>query len=658
MEESKDFHKEQRGRGKPHRGHIGGRDARDGRTARGGKGGPTEQPHTHQPRRNNNRGGHGQGGKPFDKEFDKKDAQDYRPQTAQPNKHHKKQYQNYRHQRPEHSARNRPINASKDSYYYKYYYGPYPEIKEIEVTLELEIPNIKEADRLQPPSEEEYAKRMRECDDEIQVLRTKISTINDEKKQKTSNRRQERDGQVVETKGKNFKQLVDEKKSLQSERRGHEETIEKCNSQMAKINEDLRKINKFVDKSCPTLADVDKEIKKIEYKLTTETIPPQKEKEMFKHQKFLEKSKPYYETFEKLNAKMAKLKEQHFEARGKSIELGKKIKEYNTILDEMNEEFKSKKELQDKHSEELQKLEDKIQVVKTEIGKLFEKKNEIREQHYKEKFNYEAQLEELAYYDYLKVQQGYLIAEEKERLKQEAEVKRKEEEKLERKKNMPNPYEEEIKSIGYLITQLRLKKRDYESMVARAESEAIRRQEEAERRKEIEKQQAEGRILIVQNKKAGNQFNKNKKKGKNQKGKTDQPAASNEEEKVSTTANPPKVKFDFKYDVVKGLVELNLDVPSSSVEEIDKVIEKLYTIKTNLEDKGKIEIDKIFASENWQEAEEKLLKNGEDNFLLVEEEEEHRKEKKNVKPKSQQKPYKIDDEDPTLGGHDQNAEEE
>ena len=87
-----------------------------------------------------------------------------------------------------------------------------------------------------------------------------------------------------------------------------------------------------------------------------------------------------------------------YEIRGNISSHSKKIKQYNITLDEMNAEFKSRRENKDKFSEELDNLEAKVQDIKKEIGDLFEEKNNHREEHYKGYFNYEAQLEEIAYY--------------------------------------------------------------------------------------------------------------------------------------------------------------------------------------------------------------------------------------------------------------------
>ena len=127
------------------------------------------------------------------------------------------------------------IKSPKDSYYYKYFYGPYPELEEIEVTLDTEIPKIEEKDIRQEPDKEEYAKHMKECDDKIQELRTKITTINDQKRAVLTNRKEEnnKDNEIA-VEGKNFKQLLGEKKELVDQRRVLNDELDKQNNVIGK----------------------------------------------------------------------------------------------------------------------------------------------------------------------------------------------------------------------------------------------------------------------------------------------------------------------------------------------------------------------------------------------------------------------------------------
>jgi hypothetical protein len=401
-------------------------------------------------------------------------------------------------------------------------------------------------------------------------------------------------------------------------------------------------MGKLLDKSLKTEKEVDAKIKELDTELTTTSMSVAKERDMRKMVKFLEKSKQYYATFEALNAKLKAAKNAQYETKGKISELSKKIKKYNKTLDQMNEEFKSQKENKEEFKAELDKLEAKVQDVKKQIGDLFEKKNEIREQHYKNKFLYEAQLEELNYYDYLQRQKDQLLAEQKAKEREEAEAKRQIDEKQQKKEEMPNPFQDEIGQCGYLITQLKMKKRDHESFVVKLEAESKKREIEEERKKEIEKQAQEGKIQVYQKEEdevvvGKNRRKKNKKKGKVQ-------AQQQPQQTSAAPKDPSKVKIEFKYDVVKALIELGVDVPEQKLEEIDQTIEQLEKLKTDFEERGQKKIDEIFEKENWQEQYDKYMNATDEDWIVNEEEEQ--KPAQESKPKPQK--YDISEDDKPL----------
>jgi hypothetical protein len=352
-----------------------------------------------------------------------------------------------------------------------------------------------------------------------------------------------------------------------------------------------------------------------------------KQNGMLKTIKFLSESKKYYDIYENVNKNYESSKEQLFEAKGKIKVLSVKLKEYNTVLDGMNAEFKSKQEMGGKFKEELDGLEEKVQAVKTEIGELFEQKNQIREEHYKAKFQYEHQFEEIEYYKYLTHQKDRLVKEEKERLKKIEDEKRREKERLERQQNMPNPYEDDILQTQYLITQLKLKKRDFETNIGKYEADQKRREEDLSRKKEIEKRQEEGKIEVhIKTKEPriviGECNKKKRRQNKKQAKPSDQPVEEQKQEEGQTSK-----KLEFKYDIVKGLIELNLNVPDK-IEDISKTIDELDKLREALEEKGKKELEKLFENSNWEEIDESKIRKGSGDIVLEYEEEEEDPRKK------------------------------
>ena len=599
-------------------------------------------------RTNKHRGGYGAGGKPYDRNnnprnYERRGAQTARGGHRQYNQRHRgggygnRKY-NQRGNRPN-TAKNMAANADKNSYFYKYYYGPWPEVKEIEVTLETEIPAVKEEDILSPPSQEEYAGKMQECDDKMQELRSKITEINDKKREITSSNKEKLKGQHVEVQGKSFKELLGEKNETVAKSRELKDIIDKQNKKMDKLKIEMDKMSKSIDVKCKTIEDVDKKIAALEKSMDTGSYSTSKQNGMLKQIKFLNDSKKFYSIFEKVNGNFEECKQIIFDTRKKKKTLSEKISEYNAILDEMNKDFKSKKELSDKFKEDLDKLEDKVQGIKKEIGELFEKKKEIREQHFKSKFDYEAQQEELGYFEYLKHQKDKLLKEEREKQRQIEEEKRKEKEKEERQANMPNPYEDDMSQIQYLITQLKLKKRDFENNVTRQEAEQKRMTEDLERKKEIEKKAEEGKIQVHHKTKGEllvvGSNNKRRKHNKRHKPKVQ------EDKKGDFDTPAPSQKLEFKYDVVKGIVELGVDVPDK-IEDIQATIEKLEQLNSELEDKGKAELEELFEHENWEEMQDKYQKSSaKDDIMLEYDEEENynntRQETQEVKKQPKQK---------------------
>lgn len=635
MEESKATNRghNERGRGQPSRGRPGDKHPRRG-----------------------HRGGHGRGGKPYETPFDEREQHQRRPNTehvqqrynqnrgghGQRGNYNRGRGGPYRGGNRQHQQQFRPqqINAPKDSYYYKYFYGPYPEIKEIEVTLETEIPKITEENKVEVPSSEEYAKHMKDCDDQIQELRSKITSINDKKRAVTSSRKQEnhKEGEI-DHQGKNFKQILGEKMKLINQRKELNNVLESHNQAMGKINEDLRKMSKFIDKDLHTIQDVDKTIKEINKELQTTSMPVAKEKEMYKRVTFLEKSKQYYEIFEGLRNKVKVHKDKIYETKGAISKLGKPIKQYNAILDELNNEQKSKMENKDKISSELEQLEEKVQEVKTQIGALFEKKNEIREQHYKSKFLYEHQLEEIAYYDYLAQKLDKLKAQEKERLKQEAEVQKREEEKIEKKKTMANPFQNEINMCVYLITQLKLEADGKRRHEEHEKINELLKERTKEQMEEIKRKEEEGKIQVYQKEEDIVVGKKHKKKNKQKVQNQAQPKPIISQEKALS-----KPKIEIKLNIVRSLIELGIDVPEATHEQINNTIKELEKQKESYEERGQKKIDEIFHSKNWEDIYEKEIAKGNEEFIVHEEDEE--KEEKFEKKPRQKRPQKYvkDDE--------------
>lgn len=108
---------------------------------------------------------------------------------------------------------------NKDSFYFKYQFGPWPEFEKIEVEIDTKLPEIKpKEDRLKEPDFEEFKKRMNDINDEINKKKDRIQAINKEKQEKIRVKREQRDEkekeEAKEAGTKTFKELLKEKNEL------------------------------------------------------------------------------------------------------------------------------------------------------------------------------------------------------------------------------------------------------------------------------------------------------------------------------------------------------------------------------------------------------------------------------------------------------------
>ena len=134
---------------------------------------------------------------------------------------------------------------------------------------------------------------------------------------------------------------------------------------------------------------------------------------------------------------------------------------------------------------------------------------------------------------------------------------------------------------------------------------------------------------------------KNRKKQRNKKNKEDNKAEAPAPPKPK---DPSKAKIELKLEIVRGLLELGIDVPNHKIEDIDKAIEELEKKKAHFEELGQKRIDEIFKSETWQDDYEKELNRADEDFIVREEEEAEEKPKK--EKKQEKYVYKEEDNAP------------
>jgi hypothetical protein len=174
-----------------------------------------------------NRGGNfGRGGKKFN---GKTDGKTEGKTEGEGDKHH--------HSRKEGRGNRRgpgPKDAPKDSFFYKFHYGPWPEVAEVEVKIDTELPEpIAKDDKLAEPSKDQYIKNMEHLDGEIQAVIEKIKKINREKESvykrgvQESKDKHDADNEEEKVEEKSFKELVNDRNKILNEKKELDKDIKK-----------------------------------------------------------------------------------------------------------------------------------------------------------------------------------------------------------------------------------------------------------------------------------------------------------------------------------------------------------------------------------------------------------------------------------------------
>lgn len=573
MEETKQ-HRGGRGRGGRgnNRGNRGG-DRGRGDRARGERG------------RGGRGRGFGRGGKNVNNNLDKEET--------------KGQHQNRRDGRDNRRRGKAPKDAPKDSYFYKFHYGPWPEHEEIEVKIDTQLPEpIPKENRLQEPLKEEYIKNMQHLDDQIKACIEKIKDINKEKEQvykrgvEESKEKMEAEG-VKDDEGKTFKELVAERNAVLDKKKSIDAQIKKEKEQLEKVQYELNALQKFTDSKLKTAEAVEDRIKDIEKTIQTETITPKQEKEFYKEITFLKKSVKYTEKAEKLHPERQTLRDHVRTLEGKAKAFRKEINKINLILDVKAEENKKRKEISQEKKADLDLLEEKVQKIKEEIREVEVRKDEAREEYYKNKYEYENQKSLIAHIDRMHRRKNTLI-------KAEEEKKKAEEEKKAERESMPNPNEDDISTCDFLIRYCKKIIKDREQKETNVKKDTERKEEAAKKEEEFKKMADNGKIMFIVPKKEREQMGGigggAGKKKKNRKKKA-QPAKT-EEARESKDPN----ELTFKYEIIQNFSEVGIH-PPDTIQDLEAKIQELEDKRNELWQKGEEKLDQQFTQDDTHQAE-------------------------------------------------------
>ncbi len=540
-------------RGKPRRGGRGGN--RDGAT----------------------RGrGFGRGGKKFDNKRDQEETKgDNKGKRDNKNK-----------KRRGHA----PSEAPKDSFFYKFHFGPWPELSEVEVTLETELPEqIPRDERLKEPTKDEYVKGMQNLDEEIKTLIEKIKKTRAEKEEVYQRGREESkakaEAEGTKNEGKSFRELVDEKKALFEKKKALDEKSKKEKTICNQAQNDLKALQKNVNPKLKTAKAVNSRVKDIEKTIQTSTISAKQEKEYYKEISFLKKSLKYVEKLEKIpdtkkNWEAAKAFDK--ESRKYRTEIAK----INNLLDTMNEEFQKRKEMSEDKKVELKAFDEKMDKIREGIKAVEVRKDEAREEYYKKKYEFEVQKASVIHVDRIHKKKAYLLKIEEDKKKEE-EAKRAE------RDAMPNPFEDDISTCDFLIRYCKKLIRDREQKETKVAKDSETKEELAKKAEEFKKQADEGKIMFIKTKEerekdevtviGGRAGGKKKNKRRNKK----QP--KKEEAREARDPN----ELNFKYELIQNFGEVGVNSPAQFDELVAK-IEELEAKRNEFFEKGEKKLDQDF----------------------------------------------------------------
>lgn len=498
-----------------------------------------------------------------------------------------------------------PKDAPKDSFFYKFHYGPWPENKNIEVTIDSELPEqIPKDQRLQEPTKEEYIKNMQHYDDKIKQCIEKIKNINKDKEQvykrgvEESKARMEAEG-VKDEPGKSFSDLVKERNGHIDKKKTYDAQVKEEKDKLDKINADFAAMTKQTKGDYKTVKAVTDRIETIERTIQTETITPKQEKEYYKEISNLKKSIKYVEKAEKNAPEREKLKTSIKSLEKKAKEHRKEINRLNTLLDVKAEENKKRKEISGEKKVELDALEEKVQKVKAEIKEIEIQKDEARELYYKKKYEYECQKSQVQHIDRLHKRKNDLIKAEEERKKHE-------EEKRAERDAMPNPYEDDISTCDFLIRYCKKLLKDREQKDTKTHKDTERKEESAKKSEQFLKQAEEGKIQFIKPKNErekeeliviGDEGAKGKKKKSKKK-----PAKPVKTEENRAPRDPNELSFN--YEIIQNFGEVGVN-PPDTVQDLEKKVEELENKRRELFEKGEKKLDeqltRDFADEGHKE---------------------------------------------------------
>ena len=601
--------------GERKRGARGSRGARGARGGRGDHRGAPRGDYRGAPRgtlRGGTRGGRGfgRGGKKFE---DKNNGEEVKGENKRDGKGPRE------HNGPRDGRRGRaPKDAPKDSYFFKFHFGPWPELEEVEVKIDTEIPeSIPKDERLPEPLKEDYIKTMQSLDDGIKSLIDNIKDIRQQKDDVYNKGVEENKSKLAEEgfkeEGKTFKELVSERNAIMDKKKALDVEIKKEKDKFESVQLDIKAIQRHTNPKYKTTKAVEDRIKEVEMTVQTETIGAKQEKEYYTEISFLKKSIKYVERLEKIpDTKEKREATKALEKKAKALRF--EVAKINQVLDIKAEENRKRKEISLDKKTDLDLLEEKIKKIREDIKVVEVQKDEGREDYYKRKFEYEIQKAQVMHVDRMNRRKNDL-------LKYEAEKAIKDEEKKAERDALPNPFEDDISTCDFLLRFCKKIIKDREQKETKVLKDSETKEVLEKRAEEFKKQAQDGKIQVC--------------KPKAEREKEEVLVIGGKPKKTKRTKNQPKPQevereskdpneLNFKYEIIQNFGEAGINPPSLFTELEDKIAE-IETKRAEFFEKGEKRLDEQYSrsedkrdgTENPDE-EDRKTKTKQANFKLEE----------------------------------------
>ena len=194
----------------------------------------------------------------------------------------------------------------KESWYYKYHYGPWPKQERVKVTLETELPKVlPKEERLPEPDKKAFDEKMRAFDADVEKTKEEVAKISKSIKLKAEGGRMAGSNETVH---EVLQGLIKTRGGFYDEMEEIKFRLEAIKKELGDKVEEKKTIEKKLDLQCKSAEAINKKIADTENKMQTSTMSMTEENNAIKKMKFLIEKLKFAERYEKLEPRIEKAK--------------------------------------------------------------------------------------------------------------------------------------------------------------------------------------------------------------------------------------------------------------------------------------------------------------------------------------------------------------